>query len=108
MPRNEAADRYSPEMAPAFAAGPTVREATRKSDVLRANHTPSAPMAADSSATRHMPTSAAIAAPLIGEPTGARARGHSSATTLVPDRRLRKRHRDDLPARARSCQLRSV
>ena len=33
-PRNDAAERYSPEMAAAFHCGPMLREATRKSDVV--------------------------------------------------------------------------
>ena len=39
-PRNDAAERYSPEIAAAFQPGRTVREATRKSLVVRANRTP--------------------------------------------------------------------
>jgi hypothetical protein len=39
-PRNDAADRYSPEMADAFHIGFTVREATKKSDVVRATRIP--------------------------------------------------------------------
>ncbi len=39
-PRNEAAERYSPEMAAAFHCDPTDRDATRKSDVVRENRTP--------------------------------------------------------------------
>ena len=39
-PRNDAAERYSPEIAAAFQAGRTVRDATRKSLVVRANRTP--------------------------------------------------------------------
>jgi hypothetical protein len=54
IPRNDAADRYSPEIAPAFEAGPTVREATRKSDVLRASRTPSDPIRPDANATSTM------------------------------------------------------
>src|SRR5690606_16840877 len=58
MPRNDAADRYSPEIAPALAIGPTVREATKKSEVLRATRTPIDPITADATATRPMATSA--------------------------------------------------
>jgi hypothetical protein len=36
MPRKEAADRYSPEIAEAFQRGPTVWEAHRQSEVDRA------------------------------------------------------------------------
>ena len=43
-PRNDAADRYSPEIAEAFHIGATVRAATKKSDVVRATRTPSAPI----------------------------------------------------------------
>ena len=39
-PRNDAAERYSPEMAAAFQFGPTDREATRKSLVVRAKRSP--------------------------------------------------------------------
>src|SRR5690349_15425612 len=59
-PRNDAADRYSPEIALALATGPTVRDATRKSDVLRATRTPSEPMIADAAATSPIATSATI------------------------------------------------
>ena len=59
-PRNDAADRYSPEIALALATGPTVREATRKSDVLRATRTPSDPMKAEATATSAIATSATI------------------------------------------------
>ncbi len=57
IPRNEAADRYSPEIALAFVNGFTVREATRKSDVLRVKRTPRKPMAAEASATIPMAVS---------------------------------------------------
>ena len=40
MPRNEAADRYSPEIAAAFHHGVIAREATNRSDVVRAKRTP--------------------------------------------------------------------
>ena len=43
-PRNDAAERYCPEMAAALARVPTVREAARKSSVVRATRTPSEPM----------------------------------------------------------------
>ena len=44
-PRKLAADRYSPPMAAAFHVGLTMREATRKSDVVRASRRPHAPIA---------------------------------------------------------------
>src|SRR5436305_8257944 len=44
-PRKDAADRYSPLIAAAFQAGLTSREATRKSDVVRARRSPYAPIA---------------------------------------------------------------
>ena len=40
MPRKLAADRYSPPIAAAFQVGLTVREATRKSEVVRASRSP--------------------------------------------------------------------
>ena len=40
MPRNEAADRYSPEIAAAFHHGVIARDATKRSDVVRARRTP--------------------------------------------------------------------
>src|ERR1700733_12043493 len=43
MPRNEAADRYSPEMAAAFSAGGTWRAATMKSSGVLATRMPRAP-----------------------------------------------------------------
>jgi hypothetical protein len=61
-PRKDAADRYSPEIAPAFAVGPTVREATRKSEVLRANRTPNEPITVEATATIAMQLSATTAA----------------------------------------------
>jgi hypothetical protein len=66
MPRNDAADRYSPEIALALAIGPTVREATRKSDVLRATRTPSEPMTAETTPTRTIAISA-ISAGVLSE-----------------------------------------
>ena len=39
-PSTEAADRYSPPMAEAFSPGRTVREATKKSLVVRENRQP--------------------------------------------------------------------
>src|SRR6476661_9706340 len=39
-PRNDAAERYSPLMAAAFQRGVTDRDATRKSDVVRASRSP--------------------------------------------------------------------
>jgi hypothetical protein len=44
MPRNDAADRYSPLIAAAFQLGLTDRDATRKSEVVRAKRSPYAPM----------------------------------------------------------------
>src|SRR5262245_13200958 len=44
-PRKDAAERYSPLMAAAFHRGLTIREATRKSDVVRARRNPYAPIA---------------------------------------------------------------
>ena len=43
-PRNDAAERYSPPIAQALRAGRTVREATKKSDVVRLNRSPQMPM----------------------------------------------------------------
>src|SRR4029453_4654885 len=43
-PRNDAAERYSPLIAAAFQDGVTDREATRKSDVVRAKRRPYAPI----------------------------------------------------------------
>ncbi len=43
-PRNEAAERYSPATAEAFIPGPTVREATRKSLVVRDIRSPQVPI----------------------------------------------------------------
>src|ERR671917_942712 len=43
-PRNDAAERYSPLIAAAFQLGLTERDATRKSEVVRAKRRPYAPM----------------------------------------------------------------
>ena len=51
MPRNDAADRYSPDTAAALKAGEMRREATRKSDVVRIAATPRAPMSSVASTT---------------------------------------------------------
>ena len=51
IPRKDAAERYCPEMAAAFALLPTVREAARKSSVERATFTPSEPMTMVAAAT---------------------------------------------------------
>ena len=45
MPRNEAAERYSPPIAEALSRGLTVREATKKSLVVRENRSPQVPIA---------------------------------------------------------------
>src|SRR5215472_1650229 len=58
MPRNEAADRYSPEMAAAFSPGGTSRAATRKSSGVLAIRTPRAPTATVSSVTAAMAATA--------------------------------------------------
>ena len=39
-PRNDAAERYSPEIAAAFHCGPMLRDATRKSEVVRDSRMP--------------------------------------------------------------------
>src|SRR5258705_13396119 len=57
-PRNDAADRYSPLIAAAFHRGLTAREATRKSEVVRASRSPYAPMATVASVTAMMAGSA--------------------------------------------------
>ncbi len=51
MPRNDAADRYSPLIAAAFQAGLTSREATSRSEVVRASRSPYAPMTTVASTT---------------------------------------------------------
>src|SRR2546429_7362169 len=43
-PRNDAADRYSPDTAAEFSSGDTLREATRKSEVVRIAATPRRPI----------------------------------------------------------------
>src|SRR5215467_1150835 len=69
MPRNEAADRYSPEMAAAFSPGGTSRAATRKSSGVLAIRTPRAPTATVSSVTAAI---AATAGTLSIEPSADR------------------------------------
>ncbi len=44
-PRKDAAERYSPPIAEALSAGRTVREATKKSQVVRENRSPQMPIA---------------------------------------------------------------
>ena len=44
MPRKDAADRYSPEIADAFQIEPTARVATKKSEVVRAMRIPINPI----------------------------------------------------------------
>jgi hypothetical protein len=58
-PRNEAAERYSPEMAEALRSAGTARAATRKSAGVRATRTPRAPMMAVTTATAVMAPMAA-------------------------------------------------
>ena len=65
MPRKLAADRYSPLIAAAFQAGLTSREATRKSEVVRANRSPYAPIATVAQVTA---TIAGIAYPFSASP----------------------------------------
>ena len=53
-PRNDAAERYSPEMADALSVAGTCRAATRKSAGVRATRTPRAPMIAVMAVTAMM------------------------------------------------------
>jgi len=62
-PKNDAADRYSPEIAAAFQPGRTVREATRKSLVVRAIRTPNAPMAPAATVTSTIAISESVDEP---------------------------------------------
>src|SRR3954452_15027053 len=50
-PRNDAADRYSPETAAEFTSGEIRRDATRKSDVVRIAATPRTPISSVTSTT---------------------------------------------------------
>src|SRR5215472_2764650 len=59
MPRKEAADRYSPEMAAALSAGGTWRAATMKSSGVRATLMPRAPTMMVSSVTNAIAPAAA-------------------------------------------------
>ena len=52
MPRNDAAERYSPPIALALSRGRTVREATKKSLVVREIRSPHVPMTRVAMATR--------------------------------------------------------
>jgi hypothetical protein len=54
-PRNDAADRYSPPIADALRPGRTVREATKKSLVVRENRQPYAPTASVATKTAVTP-----------------------------------------------------
>src|SRR5215469_13610984 len=63
MPRKDAAERYSPEIAAAFSAGGTWRAATMKSSGVRATRMPRAPTMIVSSVTKAI---APIAASGIG------------------------------------------
>src|SRR5262249_22928560 len=65
MPRKDAADRYSPEMAAALSAGGTWRAATMKSSGVRATRMPRAPTMIVSSVTNAV---APMAASDIGPP----------------------------------------
>ncbi len=51
-PRKDAAERYSPPIADAFRPGRTVREATKKSLVVRENRSPQVPIASVATVTR--------------------------------------------------------
>ncbi len=74
-PRNDAAERYSPEIAAAFQAGRTVREATRKSLVVRARRTPYAPIIPVARTTSAIATSDSVeSVPVIGARPGRAAR----------------------------------
>src|SRR5215469_14739018 len=59
MPRNDAAERYSPEMAAALSAGGTWRAATMKSSGVLATRMPRAPTMIVSSVTNAMAPTAA-------------------------------------------------
>src|SRR6187549_3283649 len=71
-PRNDAAERYSPPIADALSRGPTLREATKKSLVVRDTRSPKMPrtsVATETSAIAVTPQAALIASPLhdVGE-----------------------------------------
>ena len=51
-PRNDAAERYSPPIADALSRGPTLREATKKSLVVRATRSPKMPRTSVATETR--------------------------------------------------------
>ncbi len=51
-PRKDAAERYSPPIALALSRGRTVREATKKSLVVRENRSPQVPIASVAMVTR--------------------------------------------------------
>src|SRR5882757_5173297 len=59
-PRNEAAERYSPDTAAAFRVGEIRRDATRKSGVLRIAATPRAPINRVASTTSAMATAVKV------------------------------------------------
>src|SRR5690606_34517867 len=89
-PRNEAAERYSPDTAAAFHRGPTLREATRKSEVVRAQRTPYTPRvtvatAAASSAATVSPDEFTAAPPCPGR-RGSRRPGGCTRPRPVPIR----------------------
>src|SRR3954447_18210144 len=68
-PRKEAAERSSPPIAEAFSAGRTVREATKKSEVVRLIRSPQMPMPTvsnDTHATAVTPNAWFIGTPLGG------------------------------------------
>src|SRR4029079_2465631 len=78
MPRNDAADRYSPDTAAALNAGEIRREAARKSYVVRIAATPRAPMSRVASST------GTTAKAITGGPRPRPARLGATATRPAP------------------------
>src|SRR5687768_14424441 len=69
-PRKDAAERYSPPIALALRAGRTVREATKKSDVVRLNLSPQMPIPTVSTETTRTATAPKVrltGSPPVGE-----------------------------------------
>ena len=62
-PRNDAAERYSPDTAAALSVGEMRRDATRKSEVLRIAATPRAPISSVIATTRRIAEPITAASP---------------------------------------------
>ena len=90
-PRNEAAERYSPPIALALSPGRTVRDATKKSLVVRENRSPQVPIARVATVTRTTATKPGTTSVLTAGPEAHRSTSstrEAKSRSLASERRM--------------------